>query len=70
MRDSATPAAGRGSLIHPEFMRAATSLAIARAARDAHRTACEYDAQDCPTCNELANTIRKAKEALRVAPVE
>jgi hypothetical protein len=51
-------------------MRAATSLAIARAARDAHRTACEYDAQDCPTCNELANTIRKAKEALRVAPVE
>jgi hypothetical protein len=57
-------------LILPEFMRAAMSLAIARAARDAHRTACEYDAQDCPTCNELATMVRRAKEALRVAPAE
>lgn len=70
MKDSATPAAGWGGLLHPAFVRAATSLAIARAARDAHRTGCEYDAQDCPTCHELAATIRKAKEALRVAPLD
>jgi hypothetical protein len=51
-------------------VRAATSLAIARAARDEHRSACEFDAQDCPTCHDFAAAIRKAKDALRAAPVE
>jgi hypothetical protein len=70
VRDPATPAAGRGSALHPEWARAARSLAIARAARDEHRSSCEFDAQDCPRCHDLAAAIRKAKEALRLAPVE
>jgi hypothetical protein len=51
-------------------VRVATSLSIARAARDGHRSVCDYDAQDFPNCQELAAVIRQAKEALRVAPVE
>jgi hypothetical protein len=68
VKDSPTPAAGRGGSLHPEFVRAATSLAIARAARDGHRSACEYDAQDCPKCRELVAAVRLAKEGLRAAP--
>jgi hypothetical protein len=70
VKDLATPASGRGSLLHPEFVRSATSLAIARAARDAHRSACVYDADDCPRCQELGAGVRRAKEALHHAPVE
>jgi len=70
LKHRATPASSRGSILHPEFLRAATSLSIARAARDAHRSNCEYDAEDCPNCQELADVIRHAKEALRVAQVE
>lgn len=70
MKHRATPASSRGSILHPEFVRAATSLSTARAARDGHRSVCDYDAQDCPNCEELAAVIRQAKEALRGAPVE
>ena len=70
MKASAAPVGDRGSLLHPDFIRAASSLAIARAARDGHRTVCEHDAPDCPKCQELADGVRHAKKALRVAPLE
>ena len=70
MKDLATPAAGWGGLLPAEFVRAATPLAIARAARDSHRSACHYDAQDCPKCQELTAAIRRAKDAVRAAPTD
>jgi hypothetical protein len=40
MKASAAPVTGRGSSLPPDFVRAAFSVAIARAARDGHRSEC------------------------------
>ena len=70
MKASAAPVRDRGGSLHPDFVRAASSLAIARAARESHRTVCEYDAQECPKCQEVAAAVRQAKVALRLAPTD
>jgi hypothetical protein len=69
MKASAAPVTDRGSSLHPDFVRAAFSVAIARAARDGHRSECAYDAVDCPKCQELGAAVLRAKAALRAAPV-
>jgi len=48
----------------PEFARRAYTLAIRRAARDAHRSVCDRDAVDCAICCEHAAAIAEAKWAL------
>lgn len=53
--------------VPPDFLRRAYMLAIRRAARDAHRTACDRDAADCSTCCEHAAAIAEAKWALNHA---
>ena len=68
MKASAAPVTGRGSSLHPDFVRAAFSVAITRAARDGHRSECAYDAQDCPKCQELGAAVMQAKAILRGAP--
>ena len=62
---------GRVSLIDEvtlAFLQRAQRLAVRRAARDAHRAECRYDALDCPTCQEHARAIADAKQALRNTP--
>ena len=54
-----------GSAIGRTFLRAAHELAIRRAARDAHRAGCRFDAEECPICREHAGRIAEAKVALR-----
>lgn len=54
-----------GAGVSSAFVHSARSLAIARAARDAHRSDCERDAFDCETCREHAAAVAKAKLALR-----
>jgi hypothetical protein len=47
------------------FLRRAHELAIRRAARDAHRAECQFDALDCSVCREHADRIAQAKAALQ-----
>jgi len=47
----------------PEFARRVYTVAIRRAARDAHRV-CDQDAGECATCQEHARAIAGAKWAL------
>ncbi len=47
------------------FARTSRRLAIARAARDAHRSDCDLDAVECDTCRAHAAAIANAKFALR-----
>lgn len=73
MTEQAAPALRRGpvSLIDEltlAFLQRAQRLAIRRAARDAHRADCRYDALDCPTCQEHARAITDAKQSLRNTP--
>jgi hypothetical protein len=71
MKYQAVPASRRGRAPHddfpPEFARGAYMLAIARAARDAHRGVCDRDTVECTTCLEHAEAIAKAKRALIVS---
>jgi len=69
MKASAAPVTHRGSSLRPDFERAAFSVAIARAARDGHRSECVYDAEDCPKCQEFGAAVLRAKVALRAALV-
>lgn len=46
------------------FLRSAQVVAIRRAARDAHRSVCDYDAVECSICREHARAIAAAKVAL------
>ncbi len=62
-RDRALPE----DALSPEFVRRAYTLAIRRAARDAHRSVCNRDAVDCATCCEHAAAIAEAKWALNHA---
>jgi hypothetical protein len=48
----------------PEFVRHAYTLAIRRAARDAHRGVCGRDTVECAMCQEHARAIADAKWAL------
>jgi len=50
-----------------EFVCRAYTLAIRRAARDAHRAVCNRAAVDCATCCEHAAAIAEAKWALNHA---
>jgi len=56
-RDRALPE----DALPPEFVRRAYTLAIRRAARDAHRAVCDRDAVDCTICCEHAAAIAEAK---------
>jgi len=51
----------------PEFVHNAYTLAIRRAARDAHRTVCDSDCVACETCRQLAHAIAEAKWTLNHA---
>ncbi len=62
-RDRALP----DDAIPPEFVRCAYTLAIRRAARDAHRSVCNRDAVDCAICCEHAAAIAETKWALNHA---
>ncbi len=69
MKRQAVPATRRDralpeDALPPQFMRRAYTLAIRRAARDAHRSVCNRDAFDCAICCEHAAAIAKAKWAL------
>jgi hypothetical protein len=69
MKRQAVPARNRDralpeDALPPEFMRCAYTLAIRRAARDAHRAVCERAAVDCAICCEHAAAIAEAKWAL------
>lgn len=72
MRHEAAPAHRRGrplpeKVFPPEFVRNAYTLAIRRAARDAHRTVCDRDCVACETCRQLAHAIAEAKWTLNHA---
>ncbi len=69
MKQQTAPAMRRGRALAdadfpPEFVRNAYTLAIWRAARDAHRAACDRDAVDCDACRKFAQGIAEAKYAL------
>ncbi len=69
MKDEAAPVQRRGRLLpndafRTEFVRNAYTVAIRRAARDAHRSVCDRDADECDVCRELAQGIAEAKRAL------
>ena len=53
-----------GSAIGRGFLRVAHELVIRRAARDANRTGCRFDAEEGPICREHAARIAEAKVAL------
>ena len=66
MKRQAAPATRRSRLptdfvFSAAFVRNARSLAIARAARDAHRSECELDAVACDACRAHARAIKSAK---------
>ena len=66
MKRQAAPAARRSRLpidldLSAVFVRHAFTLAIARAARDAHRSECELDAVECDACRAHARAIKDAK---------
>jgi len=72
MKHQVAPASRRGRCLPddefpPEFMRNAYTLAIHRAARDAHRIACDRDAVECQVCRDHARAIANAKWALNHA---
>jgi len=72
MKRQAVPATRRDRALPehalpPEFVRRAYMLAIRRAARDAHRAVCNFDAVDCAICGEHAAAIAEAKWALNHA---
>ncbi|MBC5804991.1 MAG: hypothetical protein GIW96_02045 [Candidatus Eremiobacteraeota bacterium] len=72
MKQHAAPAAHRGRAVFedafpPKFVRYAYTLAIRRAARDAHRSACDWDAVECEICREHARAIADAKWVLNHA---
>jgi len=72
MKQQAAPATRRGRSLPddafpPEFVRHAYTLAIRRAARDAHRSVCDRDAVECATCQDHARAIADAKWALNHA---
>lgn len=50
------------------FLQRAQKLAIRRAARDAHRAACNRDAEECAACQEHARGIAEAKRVLNDGP--
>jgi hypothetical protein len=50
--------------VSPGFLRSAQTLAIRRAARDAHRSLCDHDSVECSVCREHARMIADAKLAL------
>ncbi len=62
-RDRALP----GDALSTEFVGRAYTLAIRRAARDAHRAVCDRDAVGCAICCEHAAAIAEAKWALNHA---
>jgi hypothetical protein len=69
MKQQAAPATRRGrglpdDAFPPEFVRHAYTLAIRRAARDAHRSVCDRDAVECASCRDHAHGIADAKWAL------
>jgi len=61
----------RGRALHddflPESVRGAYTLAIARAARDAHSSACDRDVVECTICQVYADAIAKKKRGLNVS---
>ena len=66
MKRQAAPATRRSRLpteflISPAFVRHARALAIAHAARDAHRSECELDAVACDACRAHARATKSAK---------
>ena len=66
MKRKAAPATRRRRIptdlvLPPLFMRHARALAIARAARDAHRSECELDAVGRDACRANARAIKLAK---------
>jgi len=69
MKKQAAPVNRRGRALAddafpPDFARNAYTLAIRRAARDAHRTVCDRYALECDTCREYASAIVEAKRLL------
>jgi len=66
MKREAAPATRRSRLltdvlIAPAFVRHARALAIASAARDAHRSECELDAVECDACRAHDRSMKLAK---------
>jgi len=69
MKQQAVPATRRGRALPdedfpPEFVRNAYTLAMRRAARDAHRGFCDRDVVECDICRENAEAIADAKRRL------
>jgi hypothetical protein len=72
MKHKAAPASRRRRCLRddeipPEFVNNAYTLAIRRAARDAHRITCDRDAVECEVCRDHARAVANAKWALNHA---
>ncbi len=69
MKRQAVPATRRDralpdEALPPEFVHRAYTLAIRRAARDAHRVVCDLDIVECDVCRQHAQAISDAKHSL------
>jgi hypothetical protein len=53
-----------GDTITLAFLQRAQRLAVRRDARDAHRSSCDLEPEECPLCQEHAQGIAEAKRAL------
>ncbi len=61
-----TDPSGIEDVISADWLRAARTVAVARAARDEHRANCPWDVAECPRCIELAALVQQAKQSLFV----